>query len=147
MSSQNLNSALVALPALTVPVTTKQATTLMSDMAQLENLNRRQLWAVAIVAKIRTLHYKGGVNYVSNHNLLHSDAAAFMGGFSPIIVSAKDQLSRLTMQAALDWSSAHGNDGTTPTTINGLLVEAAELSDTDETTLEFIYYFLRYAIG
>lgn len=147
MGSQNLNTTLTALPATTTPITTKQAGTLASNMEQLKNLNNRELWALGIVSKIRTLKYKSGFNYVSNHAQLQQDAAAFMGGFSVVCNPHRESSLLMAMQTSIDWSSAKANDSTTPSTINGLMIEAAELPSVPETTLEFIYFFLRYQIA
>lgn len=137
---------LVALPAITSPVTVVQAATLSANVAAIVNLDNRMTLGLTVISKIRQLKAAGGTDYTTNHKQLRQDAQSFFGGWKyPGFESGSSLVA--TIKAVIDWNAALAADATTPTDVNALVAEMAGFRETPELTLNLIYHFLLYKLA
>lgn len=145
MASQNLNSVLTAFPALTSPITTAQAKTLMSNVQQLQNIDNRQTLAISVLSLIYLLNHAGGTNYKTNIPQLVTDASAFMGAFEPMMLVGQPGDMTDQFEAVINWNTAYSVDTTLSANINTLLTTVGILQSYPDASLHQFIVYLEYA--
>lgn len=70
------------MPAITSPPTQTVLSTYGASYST-PNLNSKQRLAILVQAKMVLLNYKGGTNYIGNHNQLTQDALTAFKGMTP----------------------------------------------------------------
>ncbi len=135
---------LVILPAITSPVTVKQASTFSGNLCAIANLNNREVKALSVIALIYLLNNKGGTDYRTNHKQLRTDATSFFGEF-PIMGNLDQQESRY--RAVLDWNAAYTADTSVSADVNTIVSNMAGMRETPEPTLLSFIFFLRYKLA
>lgn len=136
---------LVALPAITSPITVVQANTLSQNIAKIQNLSNLETLALSVISKIRQLNAAGGTNYIGNHKRLRMDAANFMGAFVWESHMQGDSCFN-KMRAVIDWNAGNLVDSALSTNVNSLIQEMGALRVEPETLLMKYYLFLLYKL-
>jgi hypothetical protein len=137
---------LTPFPALTSPITPAQAKTLSANVAQIQNLDNREVLAFEVVSLIYELNAKGGTNYVSNHPQLRTDVTSFMGVFSIIQFSTGSSSIR-HMQAVIAWNAAYAATTAIGTDVQAIIVAMKGERETPESVLWQYIIYLRYCLS
>jgi hypothetical protein len=142
-----MSQQLTAFPALASPVpAVTSAATLSANIAQLADLNERQVLAVSVISLIYLLWGKGGTDYRSSLSVLQSDTATMMEPLGLIdFFVGPSVFARL--QAAIDWNAGYAEETTLGTDVETLLINSHGLQDLPESTLWHEIIFLRYKLS
>ncbi len=135
---------LVQLPSVSTPVKLTDANTLSDNVSRIQNLDNRQVLALALLAKIYQLAAAGGTDYRADFEAFRIAATSFMTAFTIPNGPNIDILFRV--QTVIDWNAAYLVDNTIGTDVNGLIDKMGQWRITPETTLYQFYLFAKYLL-